>query len=294
MKLWLALPALPPGQELRDYVVAARQAGAEGITVSEHIIVPATVGKYPYSGEQAQIPLGTQFPDLVALVADLAAHVESIRFMTNMLIAPLQHPLILARQVATLAALTGGRFDLGIGAGWMREEFDAVGVPFEERGARMNEIIALLPQLWSADVVEHEGKCFQFDKVQTPTPPCTVPIYVGGNSEFALRRAAKAADGWSGVGLYEFQIEEVLKQLADIASEHRDPERKPLQIRTLLKGRIDPARLAAHARLGVDALVLQNWQVTGEKPFAKQTAAEVGEKLAELTAICSQLSANEK
>lgn len=293
MKIWLALPALPPGQELRDYVAAAQQAGAEGVTVSEHLIVPATVGKYPYSGQQAEIPLGTQFPDLIALVADLAARAGSIRFMTNMLIAPLLHPLILARQVGTLAALTEGRFDLGIGAGWMREEFDAIGVPFEERGARMNEIIALLPRLWSGEVVEHEGKCFQFDKVQTPTPPCSVPIYVGGNSEFALRRAAKAADGWSGVGLDEPGLEEVLNQLADIVREYRDPERKPLQIRTLLKGRVDPDRLAAHARLGIDALVLQNWQVTGEKPFAKQTAAQVGEKLAELTAICAQLGGDD-
>lgn len=290
MKIWLALPALPPGQELRDYVIAAQQAGAEGVTVAEHLVVPATVGKYPYSGQQAQIPLGTQFPDPLTLIADLAAHAGSLRFMTNMLIAPLLHPLVLARQVGTLAALTHGRFDLGIGAGWMREEFDAIGVPFEERGARMNEIIALLPRLGSGEVVEHTGKCFQFDKVQVPTPPCSVPIYVGGNSDFALRRAARDADGWSGVGLYEFELEECLKRLVEASSEFREPGRKPLQIRTLLKGRVEEERLAAHAQLGVDALVLQNWQVTGEKPFTNQTAAEVGEKLAELTALCAEIS----
>jgi probable F420-dependent oxidoreductase len=289
VKLWLALPALPPGQELRDYVFAAEQAGAEGVTVSEHLVVPATVGVYPYSGQQAQIPLGTQFPDPMTLIADLAARAGSIRFMTNMLIAPLLHPLVLARQVGTLAALCDGRFDLGIGAGWMKEEFDAIGVPFEERGARMNEIIALLPRLWAGEAMAHTGKCFQFDTVQVPTPPCSVPIYVGGNSDFALRRAARAADGWAGVGLNEPDLEEILKRLTDAANENRAPERQRLQIRTLLRGRVDKDRLAAHARLGIDALVLQDWQVTGQKPFAQQTAAEVGEKLAVLTALCAEV-----
>lgn len=288
MKLWLALPALPPGDELRDYVAAAAAAGAEGVTLAEHLIVPETVGIYPYSGKQAQIPLGTQFPDPLTLVADLAARTPGIRFMTNMLIAPLFHPLVLARQAATVAALTDGRFDLGMGAGWMREEFDAIDVPFEERGARMNEMIDLLPRLWTGEPIAHEGKHFRFARSQVPTPPCSIPIYVGGNTDFALRRAARSADGWSGVGLPEDELKELLERFRTIAAEARDPARKPLEIRMLLKGRAEPERLVAHARMGIHGLVVQNWQVTGKKPGEPQSAQEVGDKLAELTAICAE------
>lgn len=287
MKIWLALPALPPGGELRDYAAAAAAAGAEGVTVAEHLIVPETVGKYPYTGKQAEIPLGMQFPDPLTVVADLAARNPSLRFMTNMLIAPLYHPLVLARQAGTIAALTGGRLDLGVGAGWMREEFDAIDVPFEQRGARTDEIIDLLPRLWSGEPIRHSGKCFHFDAVQVPTPPCEIPIYIGGNSDFAIRRAARAADGWSGVGLSEDELQDALDQIGAICREVRDPARAPLEIRTLLKGRPDPDRIAAHARLGIDALILQGWQVCGKKPYEPLTATDVGEKLAELAAICA-------
>ena len=290
MKIWLALPALPPGQELRDYAFAAQQAGAEGVTISEHLVVPATVGNYPYSNKPVQIALGTQFPDPIVLIANLAATAGSLRFMTNKLTAPLLHPLALARRAGTLAALTDGRFDLGIGVGWMRQEFDAVGVAFEERGTRMDEIISLLPRLWTGEPVEHAGKHFSFDKVRVPTPPCSVPIYLGGNSDFALRRAARAADGWTSVGLYEFQLKDALERLAAVSCECREPARPRLRIRASLKGHVDPDRLAIHARLGVDALLLQSWQIIGRKSSTCQSPAEVGEKLAALTSLCSRFS----
>lgn len=289
MKLWLALPALPPGQELRDYARAAEAAGAEGVTVAEHLIIPGAVGDYPYTGQQAQMQSGMPFPDPLTLIADLAAHTASLRFMTNMLIAPLFHPLVLARQAATVAALSGGRLELGLGAGWMREEFDAIGVPFEERGSRMNEIMDLLPRLWTSKAIAHQGKHFQFEAVEVPTPACSIPIYVGGNSDFALKRAARAADGWAGIALREEELAQTIVQISAAAREHRDPARPRLQIRTLLKGRVDDERLAAHARAGVDALILQNWQVTGKKPYEPHSAAEVGEKLAQLTAACAAL-----
>jgi alkanesulfonate monooxygenase SsuD/methylene tetrahydromethanopterin reductase-like flavin-dependent oxidoreductase (luciferase family) len=151
----------------------------------------------------------------------------------------------------------------------------------------MNEMLELLPRLWEGRAVEHAGKFFQFAPVEVPTPPCAPPIYVGGNSDFAIRRAVRAADGWAGIGLREDELREMLERIAAAAKELRAPARRPLQIRTLLKGRVDPDRLAAHAALGIDALILQNWQVTGKKPFEPQSAGEVGKKLAELTALCA-------
>lgn len=289
MKLWLALPALHPGQELRDYVIAAEKAGAEGVTVAEHLIIPKTTGDYPYTKQKAQMDPGMPFPDPLTLIADLAARVDALRFMTNMLIAPLYHPLMLARQVGTVAALTGGRFELGVGAGWMREEFDAIDVSFETRGKRMNECIDLLPRLLAGGFVEHSGGHFTFPPVEVPTPPCSVPIFVGGNSDFAIRRTVRSADGWAGIGLKEEELKEVVDRITEASKEHRNPGRAPVVIRTLLKGRVDADRLAAHARLGVDALILQDWQVTGKNPFDEKNPVETGEKLAELTAICASL-----
>lgn len=289
MKLWLALPGIHPGPKLRDYAIAAQEAGAEGVTIAEHLVVPSTAGIYPYTGQRAEIPLGTPFPDPLLLIVDLAARASQLKFMTNMLLAPLVHPITLARQVGTAVAMTDGRLDLGLGAGWMREEFDAIDVPFEERGARLNEILEVVPKLLAGGLVEHTGKCFDFGPIEVPTPPCAVPLYVGGTTHVALRRAARFADGWAGLGVREDELATILARIRQLCDKHRKAGRARLQIRTTLKGRIEPDRFAAHAALGVDALVVQAWQVTGSKPCELQTATRVGERFAELTEMCAEL-----
>jgi probable F420-dependent oxidoreductase len=126
----------------------------------------------------------------------LAAVTQRLRFLTTVYILPARPPVHVAKQVGTAAVLSGNRVDLGIGIGWMEEEFDAMGVPFRQRGKRTDEMLEVLRALWTGEVVEHHGELFDVPPLEMlPAPTAPVPVYVGGTSEAALRRAARN-DGW--------------------------------------------------------------------------------------------------
>ncbi len=123
-----------------------------------------------------------------------------MRFNTGVYVAPLRHPLVVAKAVATASVLSHGRVALGAGVGWAKEEFDQLGEDFRTRGARLDEMIEILRKVWTGGMVEHHGMYYDFDLLQmAPKPPAPVPIYIGGKSEPALRRAARN-DGWFGSG----------------------------------------------------------------------------------------------
>ncbi|MFI5958909.1 TIGR03619 family F420-dependent LLM class oxidoreductase [Cryptosporangium sp. NPDC051539] len=291
MKVWLSLPALRPGPELVAYARVAQETGLEGVAIGEHVVVPEQIStSYPYSGKPALIPLGSQFPDPLILLASLGATFADLKLMTNVLIAPLRHPIDLARQTATVAALTGGRLELGVGAGWMREEFDALAIPFERRGERLDEILELLSELWAGEFVHHAGDFYDFPSVGLPTPPCRIPLYVGGTTEVALRRAARSADGWVGLGLRGDDLAAVVDRLAGlVVAEERS--RPPLRIRTVLKGRAGPEQIDELARIGVESVVVQGWQVTSRGPFDELDIAEVADGLAGLARLAERRGA---
>ena len=118
--------------------------------------------------------------------------------MTGVIILPLRNPLVLAKQVATLDHMSGGRIELGIGVGWLKEEFEAVGVPFEKRGTRSDEYIAVMRKLWAEDGVSFKGEFVTFDEVSSNPKPVNraVPIVIGGHSEAAAKRAGRLGDGF--------------------------------------------------------------------------------------------------
>ena len=121
---------------------------------------------------------------------------ERLRFFTNIFVLPMRNPFPVAKMVATASALTGGRVSLGVGMGWCEDEFELLDQPFARRGARADEILELLAELWSGEWVEHHGEFFDVPRMEmNPAPPGPVPIYVGGMSEIALKRAARH-DGW--------------------------------------------------------------------------------------------------
>ena len=116
-------------------------------------------------------------------------------------ILPLRHPLEVAKTVGNVALFSGGRISLGVGAGWIKEEFDALGVPFAKRGKRMNEMIDVMRKCWSGEMIEHRGEVFELGPLQmSPAPAAPPPILVGGISKIALKRAATRGDGWLGTG----------------------------------------------------------------------------------------------
>ena len=220
------------GVPLRELAQVARileDCGFESLWIQEHLVFPAEMpSTYPYSDDGAP-PVTPETPlyDPWTLLAHMAATTEHIRLGTNVYILPLRHPLQTARAVVSLDRLSGGRAVLGVGVGWLAEEFDYVGVPFRTRGARSDATIAVLRRLWSDDVVEVSNEHFQFGPVRfrpRPLQPGGIPIEVGGGSPGALRRAGLLGDGWIEIGCRD--LEEFRSKLAIVMKAREDSERR--------------------------------------------------------------------
>ena len=230
MKLWQVVSFSEP-EQLLGIARAAEEAGFHGVLLSDHLFFPGRLAsRYPYSADGKPAFDGTTpFPDAWTTIAAMAAVTERLHFATMVYILPLRHPLEVAKTVGTAALLSGGRVALGCGAGWIREEFDALGVEFETRGARMNEMLDVLRKAWTGKMVEHHGRFFDFAPFQmSPPPPAQVPVYVGGLSPAALRRAARLGDGWIGTGQTP---DEAIHYVARAASPARrgGPRRRPVR-----------------------------------------------------------------
>jgi len=266
LDVWLSLPFLP-AEGLVALTRAAEQAGVTGVALSEHPAVPAEFSSpYPYGGGQpASLPTDTLLPDPIVAIAHLAAQMPTIRFMTAVLLAPLRHPVMLAKETATAAAMSAGRFELGVGVGWLREEYEALGNSwFTSRGAVLDEMLEVIPKLWTGKPVAHQGRHFRFEAVAVnPTPPQPIPILVGGTSGVAARRCAAVADGWVGAN---HSIEDVTTMLArlDAARKALNTAHRPFVTRTGLRGAVTPSSVRALRELGVDSLLLAPWQI-GER-----------------------------
>lgn len=181
-------------------VQLAEAAGFDSLVAVDHVVFPHHyTSTYPYS-PTGRLPGGPEgaLPDPLIWMAAMAAVTTRLRFMTGVIILPLRNPLVLAKQVATLDHMSGGRIELGIGVGWLKEEFDALGVPFEKRGKRSDEYIAAMRALWSEDGASFSGEFVKFEKVSCSPKPVAraVPIVVGGHSEAAARRAGRLGDGF--------------------------------------------------------------------------------------------------
>ena len=209
MKYGYTLPARGPLATPGTLGMIARKGeelGYDALFTGDHILVPKSIASpYPYTegGEYPGGPSGEAMEQLT-LLAFLAGQTSRIRLVTSVIIVPYRNPLLAAKAMATLDMLSGGRLVVGVGAGWMREEFEALGVPpFEERGAVTDEYIRAFKELWTSDDPHFEGKYVSFDDIhflpkpaQRPHPP----IWVGGESRPALRRTAELADGWYPLG----------------------------------------------------------------------------------------------
>jgi len=202
VKLWQVASFAEP-EQLLGIARAAEEAGFEGVLLSDHLFFPGRIeSRYPYSEDgKPAFDGATPFPEPWTTIAAMAAVTTRLRFATMVYILPLRHPLEVAKAVGTAALLSGGRVALGVGAGWIREEFDVLGVDFATRGARMDEMIDVMRKAWTGAMVEHRGRFFEFAPLQmSPAPPSPPPIWVGGLSPAALRRAATRGDGWMGTG----------------------------------------------------------------------------------------------
>ena len=193
----------PFGQpdHLENLARSAEEVGIESIFTVEHVVVPKDYqSEYPYSptgkmpGEES-----APIPDPVLPLAYAAAVTEKLRLGTGVMILPQRHPAYVAKQMATLDNLSRGRAILGVGIGWLREEFETVGIPFKERAARTEESIRAIRSLWKGEAEAFEGEFYRWGPVESnpkPVQPGGVPILVGGHVEGAARRAARFGDGF--------------------------------------------------------------------------------------------------
>jgi probable F420-dependent oxidoreductase len=184
---------------LVDMARAADEAGFDSVAVSDHVVHPQNIKTpYPYTrdGKTRWEPF-TDWPDCWVSIGAMAAATSRVRFVTGIYVLPMRNPFLVAKAVGTAAVLSHDRVALGIGAGWMKDEFELMQQPFEQRGKRMDEMIAVMRKLWGGGMVEHHGRFYDFEPLEmSPVPREEIPIYVGGLSEPALKRAAVVGDGW--------------------------------------------------------------------------------------------------
>lgn len=198
MKFCLPL-AFNPTEQWTTLARSAEEAGFAGLILSDHLIYPGTLETpYPYTADgRPPWEPSTDWPDPLVAVGALSSVTERIRFITSIYILTLRHPVAAAKLIASADVFSGGRLTLGIGSGWMREEFALLGESFEQRGTRMEEQVKVLRKLWDGGMVEHHGEHYDFEPLQSsPTPPGRIPIWGGGITSVAMRRAAQQMDGW--------------------------------------------------------------------------------------------------
>ena len=204
MKIGVALFRLRP-ERMAAVARHAEALGFESVWVPEHLVLPTRIAsRYPYTPDGVP-PFAPDAPHLdpLILLTHVAAATSRIRLGTNIYLLPLRHPLVTARLAMSLDVLSGGRLTLGVGVGWLAEEFQAAGIEFQTRAARTRECVRALRVLWTEAEPEFHGRFFSFGPVKFEPKPVQKPhppIVFGGETEAALRRAAALGDGWYGVG----------------------------------------------------------------------------------------------
>ncbi len=244
---------------IADFGRISEERGFHSIWVPEHVVFFRDyASRYPYSddGKLPGDPDGVMEP-LTALTF-LAAHTKRIRLGTGVCLVPQRNPIYTAKQVADVDYLSGGRLDFGIGIGWLREEFGALGIPWERRAERTRECIAVMKTLWCDEISHFEGEfydlpeCLQNPKpVQNPHPP----LYFGGESEPALRRVAELGQGWFGYNLTSEQLDTNLIRLDNLLAE-AGRSRSDIKIQVSPRRGYDRDTLAQFRDSGVDQVVL--------------------------------------
>jgi probable F420-dependent oxidoreductase len=263
----------------------AEELGFESLWIGEHVATPVELPGYPGSTREPPFRPDSRFMEPFTTIGHLAAVTSRVRLGTAVLIMPL-HPLLpLARAIATADVLSGGRLSLGVGLGWLREEFAVVGQGFEDRGPRMEEMLVLLERLFTEERVAYEGEYhwlpemgFAPKPVQLPRPP----VLVGGTSRAALRRAARVGDGWFGTQDPPAVVAEAVAELHRLRAGYGRAD-TPFEV-TVLAGwgqGYEADAVAAYAAAGVDRIVVTPWARSREaragiERFARDAGLDAG------------------
>ncbi|GBD14550.1 Phthiodiolone/phenolphthiodiolone dimycocerosates ketoreductase [bacterium HR25] len=267
MEFGVHLPNVGPLASRYNILTIARRAeerGFHSLWTSDHIVIPLrTDSAYP----GGRFPVRPEMPFLepLSVLHFAAAVTERVRLGTSVLVVPMRHPIITAKELATLDVLSGGRLIFGAGVGWLKEEFDILGAPFHHRGPRTDEYLEVIVRCWTEEEPRFEGRFIRLDNVgfapkplQKPRPP----IWIGGTADGALRRAARIGDAWQATGpLTPQQLARLYGRVQQYAREYgRDPASILFSVRSDNLSRMEKeeavAYLQALREIGVQHLVV--------------------------------------
>lgn len=256
---------MSPLEQLTELAKTAEEVGFDSIALPDSLFFMETASeKYPYTpdGSRMWTP-ETPWVDPLIAAAAMGAVTSTLRFYTNVLKLGSRNPLLLARQVGSVANLTNNRFGFGVGIGWAPEEFEWCGVPFARRGKRVDEMIEVLKLTLAGGMVEFHGEFYDFDRLQiSPAPSEPVPFYVGGHTDVALKRAARVADGWTSAMMTVEQLRTTVGKLNALRAEFgRDDQPFEIQAVCIDRFGVDGHRDIAEA--GVTDNIVIPWVFDG-------------------------------
>jgi probable F420-dependent oxidoreductase len=276
---------LPLERGTASMATALEQAGFASLWVSDHIVLPTRMGsRYPFAADgRATWPSTTPYLDALVALSVMAAATQRVALGTAVLVLPLRHPVVLAKQAASIDVLSGGRLTLGVGAGWLREEFDALNVPFDDRGSRLVEWMAIARDCWTGTPAAHSSERYDLPEgvLCLPAPVHEIPFLMGGHSPAALRRAGRLADGWlAQQSLPELDADELKRAVSVMRAAATEAGREPGRQRVVLRlvesaGRgaeVAAARSALEAA-GVDEVIVNvDWDADPAEQYQAMAA----------------------
>lgn len=264
MKFTLGV-ALSPLEQLPTLARTAEECGFSSIALPDSLFyMKSQAAKYPYTpdGSRFWSPDAPWVDPLIGATA-MAAVTEHIRFYTNVLKLGSRNPLLLARQVGSVANMSGNRFGFGVGIGWAPEEFEWCGVPFERRGARVDEMIEIIRLVLAGGMVEYHGEFFDFDELQMSPPPSEpVPFYIGGHTDPALRRAARVGDGWTSAMMKFADLCKTIDTLAKLREQYGRAD-ADFEIQSVCIDKFGRSGYEDLAEAGVTDAIVVPWMAEG-------------------------------
>ncbi|WP_072803820.1 TIGR03619 family F420-dependent LLM class oxidoreductase [Rhodococcoides yunnanense] len=257
--------AMTPLHELTALARTAEECGFSSIALPDSLFYMQTQSAdYPYTPDGSRMwTEETPWVDPLIAAAAMGAVTSRIEFYTQVLKLGSRNPVLLARQVGSVAALTDNRFGFGVGIGWAPEEFEWCGVPYDKRGRRVDEMIDVIKLILGGGMVEHHGEFYDFDKLQmSPAPTAPVPFYVGGHTDVALRRAARVGDGWTSAMIKFDDLVSVIERLRELRNEYGKSE-EPYEIQTVCIDRFGKDGFAELEAAGVTDIITVPWVFDG-------------------------------
>ncbi len=257
--------AMSPLEQLVPLAQTAEECGFANIGLPDSLFfMESAAADYPYTPDGSRMwNAETPWVDPLIAATAMGTATSTIGFYTNVLKLGSRNPLLLARQVGSVANLTNNRFGFGIGIGWAPEEFEWCGAPYKRRGARVDEMIEVIKKVLAGGMVEHHGEFFDFDRLQmSPAPSKPVPFYVGGHTDVALKRAARIGDGWTSAMMKFKDLVETKRKLDDLRAEYGRAD-EPFEMQAVCIDRFGKDGYAELAEAGITDSIVVPWLFDG-------------------------------